>query len=120
MIANYLPSFLANLASQLPTLLAFLVGLIIAIVTRKRHPKASLFALIAFIVLILTIILETLTNTLLPMMHESYGMFDFKVYHAAFTVLNVLWALLRTGAYGLIIAAIFGSRTKKEVEEPKA
>ena len=107
--------FLTNLANQLPILLTLIVGLIIAIVTWKRHPRTSLLALSAFVILSLTSLLETVTNILLPMLHYDFGYFRMTGFTVTITIVNILWVLLRAGAYALLIAAIFGLRVKKDV-----
>jgi ABC-type transport system involved in multi-copper enzyme maturation permease subunit len=82
---------------QTPVYLVWLVGVILAIVRWKKHPSVSLVALIAFVMLFLLAMV-----TLLIAAHNGV-----KVGHPGITFLE---ALIRAGAWGLVLAAVFGWR----------
>jgi len=71
------------------------VGVILAIVGWKKHPSVSLIALIAFVVLLALV-------TQLVIAHHGVNWSQ--------TGIAFLEALVRAGAWGLVLAAIFGWR----------
>jgi membrane protein YdbS with pleckstrin-like domain len=83
--------------TQTPVYLVWLVGVILAIIGWKKHPTVSRFALIAFVILFLLAMV-----TLLIAAHNGV-----KVGHPGIAFLE---ALIRAGAWGLVLAAIFGWR----------
>ncbi|MCJ7694575.1 MAG: hypothetical protein MUO40_04035 [Anaerolineaceae bacterium] len=114
---NYLQPILINLATQLPILIAFIVGIIIAIVTWKRNPKPSLLALIALIILGLLTVIGSAANFLTFILRDEFGMALSQVYPIT-TAVFIILTILRGGAYGLLIGAVFSKRKKPvEVEQ---
>jgi hypothetical protein len=88
---------LAAVLTQLPVYLIWLVGLILALAGWKKHPSVSLVALIGFVILFLLALVTQLTT-------PRYGV-NWSQAGIAF-----LEALIRAGAWGLVLAAIFGWR----------
>ena len=89
--------FFVAIFTQTPVYVVWLVGVILAIVGWKKHPSVSLVALIAFVVLLL---LELVS--LIIAAHNGV-----LVGHPGITFLE---ALIRAGAWGLDLAAVFGWR----------
>jgi membrane protein YdbS with pleckstrin-like domain len=88
--------FVAILA-QTPVYLVWLVGVILAFVGWKKHPSVSLVALIAFVVLfILSLVAQLIT------VHHGVNWSQ--------TGITFFESLIRAGAFGLVVAAIFGWR----------
>ena len=87
----------AAILTQLPVYLVWLVGLILALATWKKHASVSLVALIAFVVLFLLALFTQLST---PHYGVNWGQAG-----VAF-----LEALIRAGAWGLVLAAVFGWR----------
>ena len=88
---------LAALLTQLPVYLVWLVGVILALVGWKKHPSVSLVALIGLVILFLLAMVTQLTTV-------RHGV-NWGLAGIAF-----LEALVRAGAWGLVLAAIFGWR----------
>ena len=83
--------------TQLPVYVAWLVGVILAIVRWKKHPSVSLMALIAFVILFL---LGTVSLFIAARNGVNLGR----------PGIAFLEALIRAGAWGLVLAAVFGWR----------
>ena len=88
---------LAAVLTQLPVYLVWLVGLILALAGWKKHPSVSLAALIGFVVLFLLALVTQLTTVRHGVNWSQAG-------------IAFLEALIRAGAWGLVLAAIFGWR----------
>jgi hypothetical protein len=100
---------LSNLALQIPTFLALIVGIIFALATWKRNPRPALFALIGFSLTFLLLVVGSMT-TILPILLDSRYNLPISQIAIISTVLNVVLYLFHAGALGLIIAAIFTGR----------
>jgi hypothetical protein len=57
--SNPVVGFLATLVPWLPGLIIYIVGLMFALVTWRRHPRASLLSLIAFVMFIVNALLQS-------------------------------------------------------------
>jgi hypothetical protein len=88
---------IAAILTQAPVYLVWLVGAILALAGLKKHPSVSLVALIGFVILILLALFTQLITV-----HHGVNWNQVGV---AF-----LEALIRAGAWGLLLAAIFGWR----------
>jgi len=104
-------SFLYFIAWQIPFLLVFLAGIIIALVTRKRIGKASIFAMIAFLLLLL--------SSFITIGHQIWYLFwvlltpsryDFQSLSTIYLVENIARTLLEIIAWILLFLAIFVKR----------
>ena len=83
--------------TQTPVYLVWFVGVVLALVGWKKHPSVSLVALIAFVILFLLALVTQLITV-------HHGVNWSQVSIAFFE------ALIRAGAWGLVLAAIFGWR----------
>jgi hypothetical protein len=83
--------------TQTPVYLVWFVGMILAIVGWKKHPSVSLVALIAFVILFLLALATQLVTA-----HHGVNWSQ--------TGIAFLEALIRAGAWSLVLAAIFGWR----------
>jgi hypothetical protein len=88
---------IAAILTQAPVYLVWLVGIILALANWKKHPSVSLVALIGFVVLVLLAL-----GTQIITVHHGVNWTQVGV---AF-----LEALIRAGAWGLVLAAVFGWR----------
>jgi hypothetical protein len=98
-----------NVLTQLPSLLTLLVCLIVALVRWKRHPRVSLIASVAFVLLILHALTFSAAYIWIP--RFFYGleadpgrMFFFILAH----ITNGLLAL----AFGTLLMAVFIDRAR--------
>ena len=57
---------LSILLAQLPIFLVWLIGIILSFFYWKRHPKVSLFALIAFLGFTCMLIITSVFNSIMP------------------------------------------------------
>ncbi len=98
--------WLSLMLPRVPFLLAYLVGVILAIVFWNRHPPVSLMALLGFLILLVNLFagvginVWTLSNPAMPI--DQRGML--------LQTLSMGRSLLSLVAFGLLITAIFGWR----------
>lgn len=101
-----LQTILAQILFALPSILAWLVGAVIAIVTWQKHPRLSMLVLITFLLFIFFQIINDIVVVLLPRFTFTEHM-DFQV----LTILEeALYIVLFIPLWGLVIWAIFGWR----------
>ena len=98
---------LGAVATQLPVLLVCLVGIIVALISWRRAPAASLWTFLAFcLAFLLCILIPVSQQIVLRMMKESS--FDARV--TANIVLGVVWSILRAVSYLLLLAGVYAGR----------
>jgi hypothetical protein len=90
-------SLLVAILTQSPVYLVWLVGVVLAIVGWKKHPSVSLVALIGFVILFILALVTQLITAYHGVYYSRIGIAFFE-------------ALIRAGAWGLVLAAIFGWR----------
>jgi hypothetical protein len=100
-----------NLAVQLPQLVVLLVGLVIALITWKRNPRPSLWALIGFSVFIILIIVGSLTSAL-PLTLSQRNNLSMQSIGTIVAVLTIIISLFHAVGWGFLIAAVFSARKK--------
>jgi hypothetical protein len=107
-----------QVATQLPSTIAYVVGIVLAIVLWRRQPRASMFALIGTAILLaisfLAPILQALAFRYWFLNGSASGNRLTSQYSTTIGVLGVLWALGRAGGYGLILAAVYTGRKRDE------
>lgn len=107
-------SFLVNLLSQLayssPFLLAFGVGLILALVRWNNHPRVSGIASAGFVVLILnSVIMTSLRAVMFQQM--TTGAWSQTQFSRATMLLGAGQSMVSLAGYSLLVAAIFVGRS---------
>jgi hypothetical protein len=111
---GYLSAFISIFVTRIPTVLALLVGLIIAISRRETHPRVSLLAGLYFGLSILMSVIGALV-TLLPMFsREMFGSSITQI-GTLMSVYGFFAAFVNAGLVILLIYAIFGGRA--EIDE---
>ena len=103
---------LSSLAIQSPLLILYLAGIVIALIRWARHPRTSLFTILALGVLLVLAITNTFVYTLLP----TYFFGGEQTLSQRFTIfylIGIIINLLHATAFGFLLAAIFGERTNK-------
>ncbi len=70
---EYVGSTLGSLLVQLPLYITWLVGIVLAIVWWKRHPRVSLLTVIGLAAMLLLTILFSIANLWLPLWIENFG-----------------------------------------------
>jgi MFS family permease len=99
---------LGVLLAQAPVYIVWLVGIAIAAVRYKRHPRVSLLAIIGLGGSLLLSIANALLTVILPQQ------FAINEVASAFAILGVCSGLIYMVLWGLILAAIFGWRSAND------
>jgi hypothetical protein len=99
-------SAVSSCLTQLPLLLVWLVGIVLAVTRWQRHPKVSLLALIALVLALLETILNGLLSVWLPMMLTEQGMDSMQI-GTVFGVWRFISSIVGAVIWGLVLAAIF-------------
>jgi hypothetical protein len=98
---------LGGIAVQLPVLLVCLVGIMVALVSWRRSPAASLWTFLAFcLAFLLCILIPISQQAMLRMMKESSV--DERV--TGNIVLGVVWSIFRAGSYILLLVGVYAGR----------
>ena len=105
---------LSALVIQLPVLLVWLIGSILAIVFWKRHPKVSLFAMIGVCGLLLLTLITTYLNLWLPLMLSDRGVSATQI-GITLGIKGIVTSVLSACFWVMIFVAIFGWRKKPEI-----
>lgn len=103
-------AYLGVLARQIPTFLVYLVGLILALVWMRKHPKVSVFFIIAIVILFLNSVTLLWINLWLPAYWRTQGSPIADMYFFL-TIVGVVGDLIRAGAFVLILLAVFSGRS---------
>jgi hypothetical protein len=104
-LASTIPTLLMNV----PFFLTMLVGIILCIVFWKRHPKVSLLALIAFIILIVDSLVGMALTAWITMTAAS-GKMDGQQFGIVSVTVNCFQSLLTVAAWVMLLFSIFGWR----------
>ena len=97
---------------QLPMLILWIVGIILALKNWTDYPRVSLLALIGFITLILQAIIFSFINVMLPQFLSQKGSSGSEI-GLYFSIFGVVRSVFGALSWGLIVAAIFTQRYKK-------
>lgn len=109
---DYLGTILAIALPQIPYFLVDVVGLIIAIVRRKRHPKVSLLAGIYFAGRFIMSLIGIGTSTMpLYMTDLGFGVSDLGIIMSVVGLFNVT---IGTILSVILLFALFGWREEKQ------
>lgn len=97
---------LIQLSYDIPYIIIWLIGLILAVVWWQKHPRLSLLALIIFLLLIVSQIIISIVDAVLPeyMFQAHIGVSQLEI------IINVVNLVFSLPAWALIIWAIFGWR----------
>jgi len=101
--------FLSMLGTRFLLAVVYSVGIVIAAVTWRRHPRASLLSLIAFIVFLLDVLLGGVFNWL-AMRSDFLESIDYDKRGIILGAGNGCFTLLNVAAWVLLLIALFGRR----------
>ena len=102
-----LTEILRGVLIQLPVLLVCAVGIVVAFVSWRRSPVASLWTLLAFgLALLLCVLMPVGQQTMWYMVKESNV--DTRI--TVNTVLGVIWSVLRAVTYILLLVGVYAGR----------
>jgi hypothetical protein len=108
-------SIFSVLIVQIPLILVWLVGIIIAIARWKKHPRISLLSVIAITGLLFLSIAGNYLGMWLPVMLRANN-WNISRIGVINTAVGFVRSLLSAILWGLILAAIFSKRNDKDQE----
>jgi hypothetical protein len=108
----------AGLFTFIPVLV-FVTGLILALVTRSRHPRRSTFAAIGFILLIVDGLVATVWNIAGPQLRLARD-WPISLYAALSGLFGGVETLLLIAGWVLILIALFGRERTAPAYPPAA
>lgn len=108
-LSSFLMQTLTQLAVQLPVLLVYLVGMILALMFWRRCPGACAYALLGAGLLLFLAIGQTVVNMYL-VSHQSEIGVSMSNFGALLSAIAVVCSLIRALAYALLFAAVFVGR----------
>lgn len=112
----WLVPFLVQMAYGLPVILVDIVGMILALIWRRRHPRASLFFLLGVVIFLVTNIVSTFLAFWLPHHLEvSRGWSPMQAY-MVMPYLYLGRSLIAALAWSLVLVAVFCDRTEARTE----
>ena len=106
---NFAMELLVQLAYQSPTLLAYVIGLVLALVFLRRCPGPAVLTLIATVMMLLTAIGYLFLQRYLAHARLDAG-WSVERYAQMMTVIGIISNVIRAVAFGLLLAAIFVGR----------
>lgn len=108
--------FLQNLATALPLLLVWLVGIVLAFIHWKKSPQNSLFTILGIVVLTFDVLLE-LTWNFFGVRWVNTNPDILRMARTLNIVIPLTFNLLKAGGWIFILLAIFVKPKKKPVLE---
>jgi multisubunit Na+/H+ antiporter MnhB subunit len=109
---DLLGSVLQSYGWTLPAMIAWGVGIVLALVRWRTHPRISAFALIGFGVMLLKLLVMTPLYLYLPRALVRGG--SYAAWNAVLMALHLLDTLITAACFALIIAAIFCYRAAQQ------
>src|SRR5256885_1624139 len=106
---SYFVHYLVNLASQMPELLACVIGVFLGVIWWWRNRRASLLLLTALQAWAVELYLGK-TVGLRPI--------DYEEYRWTYTMISFIKSLITAGTLGLLIYAVYSGRTEPDPKAP--
>lgn len=100
---------LGQFVVQLPLLLVYIAGLVLAVARWQQHRRVSLIALIAIALLLFDLIVGTFTAILPTVLLSRYDWSASQI-GTVFAVSGIIRSVIVAVAFGLLLWAIFGWR----------
>jgi hypothetical protein len=107
--SHLISAVLASLLFQSPILLVWFAGFILALVYWRRHPRASLFTIIALVIFLVETLVDTYLNLWLPFQLSERNIAAGQI-GQIYMVKGIVTSIIGAVAWGLIVAAIFSGR----------
>ena len=116
---EWLQAVFYALAPQIPLYLIYLVGIIVALVYLKRHPRVSFLTIISIGISLLAGIIVTVVQVLLPsyLIRQGSSAQSLGYY---FFGLGIISNLIHVVTFGLLLIAIFTGRSARPNFPPPA
>ena len=109
LLRNLFIPALSGLLTQIPTLLVYLAGFVVALVSWRRHPRPSLLAAISCITMFVLSIAWQFAFYIAWYLRGSWGWTMEKFSVLQFT-LNITVSILHAGALSLLLIAVYAGR----------
>jgi len=106
---------LSALVTMLPTVIAEVVVVVVAVSRWNRHPKISMLATTAMLVMLVVEVVGRSASVLLPMRMMGEGRSTAEL-GMIFAVLGGVSSMVHAIALGLLAAAIFGERSPSRAQ----
>jgi hypothetical protein len=106
---------LGAIAISTPVIIAWVIGIILALSRWRRHPQVSRFALIAFAISIVNLIVNRFISIWAPMTMRDNGWTATQM-GMFFTAFGIITALISAAIWAIVICAIFGWRDQRQKE----
>jgi len=106
---------LSVLVVSLPVIIVWVIGIALALSRWRRHPQVSRFALIAFAISIVNMVVNRFLTVWLPMTMRDSGWTTTQI-GTMFTAIGIITALISATAWALVLCAIFGWRDGRQKE----
>lgn len=101
---------LSSLLAASPILLVNTVGIVLAVVYWKRHPRASLLLVLGLAVLIAVPVFDIIASTLVyPWLFRNAGSATVRT---ALPVVRAFWSIIAATGHALIIWAVLADRRR--------
>jgi hypothetical protein len=105
-----LPTVFLRFLPLLPLYFLWLLGIILAMIRLRRHPRVSVLAALAFVILILNSMTSSLVTTWLPGYLLKAQNFSAEQVGNVLLMVGVFFNLVSAAAWALVLVAIFAER----------
>lgn len=105
---------IASYMGMLPGIVVMIVGIVLALVRWKIHPRASAFAIVGLGIMLLNRLCSTAIYSALPSVLSHSSSFEVSEMSAAMLGLRVLDGLISGAGLALVLAAVFCDRAHKQ------
>ena len=106
-----------QLAYAVPTLIVYLVGMVLAVIFVRKYPRPALLTLFATIILLVTTVGITFAQGYLSTLRLEYGWSQIQ-YGQRLSLVSIPGSILRGLGTALLLAAVFVGRKSKTITSP--
>lgn len=103
-----------SIIAQLPEVLVWFAGLVLALVNWRRHARAAPLILLAMLILITLRLVAGYVTNLLPVLLGGAAGPTAAQLSAALTLSAFVQSLIAATAWAMVLAAVFGWRSRRE------
>jgi hypothetical protein len=109
-------SALGSIAISTPIIIVLLIGIALALLRWRRHPRVSLLTLIASAVMIVSMIGAIFLYAWMPMTMRDRGWTSSQL-GAFFAAVRIVNTLVDAAAWSMVLCAIFGWRSQRQKQD---
>jgi hypothetical protein len=111
---NVLMPALSSIVMSMPLILIWVIGIVLALSRWRRHPRVSLFAIIAFSVFIVSVIVVSILTARATTAMMSSPNLSVNETIPVLGIIVIIQQLISAVAWAFILGAIFGWRDHRE------